>query len=179
MTKTKSDNWIMSFRLRNGFADDVIISGLDHKRIEDNLLNRDNRRDHLHPFILFNSGEWGYAMNFEHLTYCRFSPTSQVEEAESNEDDLYKARIYLATKKKPIELGLYPAPPREFDSDGLPKNNEIEDCFFYLLHWNREDEADKRMVMTDEDEDTAYFRIGDIAMLVVNRRCREADYAPA
>jgi hypothetical protein len=156
----------MRFVLRNGFADDVVILDRDRERIESNLFHRGRSTDHMNCFVVFDSGEWAYAISFRHLIYCQFVPGGP---AQPSEDDC-KARIYLANQKEPIELGLDPAPPRGTDGEEM---NQIEDLFFTLQGWDSE-HADERVALTDEDEDTAYFRIDDIAMVMVNRSCRDA-----
>jgi len=116
-------------------------------------------------FFVFDSSEYRYALNMREVVFHQFLSDGLrpiVDEQDNDyEDDYFNVHITLANGGAEIPLCVEP--------DAL-QNGEVDDtvqlnAFFEML--DGEPETTERYMITDEDGEDAFIRIGSIAMVRV------------
>lgn len=116
-------------------------------------------------FFVFDSSEYRYALNMREVVFHQFLSDGLRpivdEEEDACEDDYFNVHITLVNGGGEIPLCV------ETDA---PQNGEVDDigqlnAFFETL--DGEPETTERYMLTNEDGEDAFIRIGSIAMVRV------------
>lgn len=116
-------------------------------------------------FFVFDSSEYRYALNMREVVFHQFLSDGLrpiVDEQENDyEDDYFNVHITLANGGAEIPLCVEPDAPQNGEVDDIGQLN----AFFEML--DGEPETTERYMITDEDGEDAFIRIGSIAMVRV------------
>jgi DNA-binding XRE family transcriptional regulator len=166
--------WIFRFALRNGFEADLLVSGPDYSHLWRRVQFVKRRN-----FLVFDSGDYRYAINGDHLLFCQFlfeARQLNCWEVPEGIDDRTHTWVYLATREKPFEFGLDLAEGSEDEDSDI---NEWQYIFMHLDGlFQGADEVDQ-ISFLDEDGERAFFRTDDVALIKTSLTAVEADVADA
>lgn len=116
-------------------------------------------------FFVFDSAEHRYALNMREVVFHQFLsdglPPIVDEEEDNYEDDYFNVLITLANGGPAIPLSVEPDAPQNEEVDDIGQLN----AFFETL--DGEPQTTDRYMLTDEDGEDAFIRIGSIAMVRV------------
>ncbi|HGL4529853.1 TPA: helix-turn-helix transcriptional regulator [Enterobacter roggenkampii] len=115
-------------------------------------------------FFVFDSSGYRYALNMREVVFHQFLSDGFapiISEEEDYEDDYFNVHITLVNGGPVIPLSVEPDPPQNEDTDDIGQLN----AFFEML--DCEPETTERYMLTDEDGEDAFIRIGSIAMVRV------------
>ena len=153
--------WSMRFWLRNGYCGVLTLSGSDKRWIESTLCDESTK-----SFIVFQSGEYTYAIGCKHLSLYQFVsdrefPGSELSEPgilEADNNHPADALVYLNSSKEPIIFSLSEGEEEEASA--------LQDLFFDLDLASSKDPLGM-INFADEDDEQVFVRADDIAMLAV------------
>ncbi|EAA7007188.1 helix-turn-helix transcriptional regulator [Salmonella enterica subsp. enterica] len=115
-------------------------------------------------FFVFNSEQHRYALNIREVVFHQFLadglPTI-VDEEDDYEDDYFNVHITLVNGGPVIPLSVESDAPQNEEAGDIGQLN----AFFEML--DCEPETTDRYMITDEDGEDAFIRIGSIAMVRV------------
>ncbi|EKA5400733.1 helix-turn-helix transcriptional regulator [Cronobacter sakazakii] len=116
-------------------------------------------------FFVFDSDQYRYALNIREVVFHQFlsdglSPIV-AEEDDDYEDDYFSVHITLVNGGPVIPLSVEPDAPQNEEADDIGQLN----AFFEKL--DCEPETTDRYMLTDEDGEDSFIRIGSIAMVRV------------
>jgi transcriptional regulator with XRE-family HTH domain len=179
-TKPGDDNWeaeydkiliddyqgsdTIELTLRGGHQIALPISGHDSARLYAAV--QDNENDII-GFLLFDSGRYQYAVNPKHLVMCRFFLGYDYHNVFRSEDDpenCCKARVWLATSPEIVEFDVDEAVGTPGDPESCDENS-LSNAMFDLDGGHEM----ARLCITDSEQETAWFRLDDIAMFAADR----------
>lgn len=116
-------------------------------------------------FFVFDSSEYRYALNIREVVFHQFLSDGFApivsEEYDAYEDDYFNVHITLVNGGPVIPLSVEPDAPQNEETDDIGQLN----AFFDTL--DCEPETTDRFMITDEDGEDAFIRIGSIAMVRV------------
>lgn len=116
-------------------------------------------------FFVFDSAEHRYALNMREVVFHQFLfdglPPIVDEEEDDYEDDCFNVHITLVNGGPVIPLSVEPDAPQNEEADDIGQLN----AFFEML--DDQPETSARYMLTDEDGEDAFIRIGSIAMVRV------------
>ena len=116
-------------------------------------------------FFVFDSDLYRYALNMREVVFHQFLsdglPPIVAEEEDDYEDDYFNVHIALVNSGLVIPLSVEPDAPQNEETDDIGQLN----AFFEKL--DCEPETTDRYMLTDEDGEDAFIRIGSIAMVRV------------
>ena len=116
-------------------------------------------------FFVFDSDHYRYALNMREVVFHQFLsdglPPIVAEEDDDYEDDYFNVHIALVNSGLVIPLSVEPDAPQNEETDDIGQLN----AFFEKL--DCEPETTDRYMLTDEDGEDAFIRIGSIAMVRV------------
>ncbi|WP_427192569.1 helix-turn-helix transcriptional regulator [Serratia marcescens] len=114
-------------------------------------------------FFVFDSSEYRYALNMREVVFHQFLSDGfapiESEEDDVYEDDFFNVHITLVNGGPVIPLSVEPDAPQNEETDDIGQLN----AFFDTL--DCEPETTDRFMITDEDGEDAFIRIGSIAMV--------------
>lgn len=116
-------------------------------------------------FFVLDSSEYRYALNMREVVFHQFLSDGfapiMSEEEDDYEDDYFNVHITLVNGGQVIPLSVEPDAPQNEEADDIGQLN----AFFEKL--DCEPETTDRYMLTDEDGEDAFIRIGSIAMVRV------------
>jgi len=116
-------------------------------------------------FFVFDSDQYRYALNMREVVFHQFLsdylPPIVAEKDDDYEDDYFNVHITLANGGPVIPLSVEPDAPQNEETDDIGQLN----AFFEKL--DCEPETTDRYMLTDEDGEDAFIRVGSIAMVRV------------
>nr|WP_288455368.1 hypothetical protein [uncultured Enterobacter sp.] len=116
-------------------------------------------------FFVFDSNQYRYALNMREVVFHQFLsdglPPIIAEEDDDYEDHYFNVHITLMNGDPVIPLSVEPDAPQNEETDDIGQLNE----FFEKL--DCEPETKDPYMITDEDGEDAFIRIGSIAMVRV------------
>ena len=116
-------------------------------------------------FFVLDSSEYRYALNMREVVFHQFLSDGfapiMSEEEDDYEDDYFNVHITLVNGGPVIPLSVEPDAPQNEEADDICQLN----AFFDKL--DCEPETTDRYMLTDEDGEDAFIRIGSIAMVRV------------
>ncbi|HDZ2709840.1 TPA: transcriptional regulator, partial [Klebsiella pneumoniae] len=116
-------------------------------------------------FFVLDSSEYRYALNMREVVFHQFLSDGfapiMSEEEDDYEDDYFNVHITLVNGGPVIPLSVEPDAPQNEEADDIGQLN----AFFEKL--DCEPETTDRYMLTDEDGEDAFIRIGSIAMVRV------------
>lgn len=116
-------------------------------------------------FFVFDSDQYRYALNMREVVFHQFLsdglPPIVAEEDDDYEDDYFNVHIALVNGGPVIPLSVEPDAPQNEETDDIGQLS----AFFEKL--DCEPETTDRYMLTDEDGEDAFIRIGSIAMVRV------------
>lgn len=116
-------------------------------------------------FFVFDSDQYRYALNMREVVFHQFLSDDLLpivaEEDDDCEDDYFNVHITLVNGGPVIPLSVEPDTPQNEETDDIGQLN----AFFEML--DCEPETTERYMLTDEDGEDAFIRIGSIAMVRV------------
>lgn len=116
-------------------------------------------------FFVFDSSEYRYALNMREVVFHQFLSEGLRpivdEEDDAYKDDYFNVHITLVNGGLVIPLSVEPDAPQNEETDDIGQLN----AFFDTL--DCEPETTDRFMITDEDGEDAFIRIGSIAMVRV------------
>ncbi|EPA0315170.1 helix-turn-helix transcriptional regulator [Klebsiella aerogenes] len=116
-------------------------------------------------FFVFDSDQYRYALNMREVVFHQFLsdglPPIVAAENDDYEDDYFNVHITLVNGGPVIPLSVEPDAPQNEEMDDIGQLN----AFFEKL--DCEPEITDRYMLTDEDGEDAFIRIGSIAMVRV------------
>ena len=116
-------------------------------------------------FFVFDSSEYRYALNMREVVFHQFLSEGLRpivdEEDDAYKDDYFNVHITLVNGGLVIPLSVEPDAPQNEETDDIGQLN----AFFDTL--DGEPETTDRFMITDEDGEDAFIRIGSIAMVRV------------
>lgn len=116
-------------------------------------------------FFVFDSSKYRYALNMREVVFHQFLSDGLRpivdEEDDAYEDDYFNVHITLVNGGPVIPLSVEPDAPQNEETDDIGQLN----AFFDAL--DCEPETTDRFMITDEDGEDAFIRIGSIAMVRV------------
>lgn len=116
-------------------------------------------------FFVFDSDQYRYALNMHEVVFHQFLsdglPPIVTEEDDDYEDDYFNVQITLVNGGPVIPLSVEPDALQNEETDDIGQLN----AFFEKL--DCEPETTDRYMLTDEDGEDAFIRIGSIAMVRV------------
>ncbi|MES0321189.1 helix-turn-helix transcriptional regulator [Citrobacter sedlakii] len=116
-------------------------------------------------FFVFDSDQYRYALNMREVVFHQFLsdglPPIVAEEDDDYEDDYFNVHITLVNGGPVIPLSVEPDALQNEETDDIGQLN----AFFEQL--DCEPETTDRYMLTDEDGEDAFIRIGSIAMVRV------------
>ncbi len=116
-------------------------------------------------FFVLDSSEYRYALNMREVVFHQFLSDGfapiMSEEEDDYEDDYFNVHITLVNGGPVIPLSVEPDAPQNEEADDIGQLN----AFFEKL--DSEPETTDRYMLTDEDGEDAFVRIGSIAMVRV------------
>ncbi|HBW2202907.1 TPA: hypothetical protein MIC21_22830 [Klebsiella pneumoniae] len=119
----------------------------------------------LERFFVFDSSEYRYALNMREVVFHQFLSDGLLpivaKEDDDCEDDYFNVHITLVNGGPVIPLSVEPDTPQNEETDDIGQLN----AFFEML--DCEPETTERYMLTDEDGEDAFIRIGSIAMVRV------------
>jgi transcriptional regulator with XRE-family HTH domain len=148
--------WSFKFRLRGGTEGLLPISGSEKNRLWS--LVQDNDAS---TFIIFDSGNRRYAVNPKHLIFCQFlfDAPHQVKHHENEEQDEEGLLFYLQDSPDPLRFHVDPDSKLLSDEEADGREIQLQDLFFWA-----ESDDERKLVFTDVDGETAFFRNADVSM---------------
>lgn len=112
-------------------------------------------------FFVFDSSEYRYALNMREVVFHQFLSDGFAPIMSEEEDDYFNVHITLVNSGTVIPLSVEPDAPQNEETDDIGQLN----AFFDTL--DCEPETTNRFMITDEDGEDAFIRIGSIAMVRV------------
>ncbi|EMM7796631.1 helix-turn-helix transcriptional regulator [Klebsiella oxytoca] len=116
-------------------------------------------------FFVFDSNQYRYALNIREVVFHQFLsdvlPPIVDEENDYYEDDYFNVHVTLVNGGPVVPLSVEPDAPQNDETDDIGQLN----AFFEKL--DCEPETTDRYMLTDEDGEDAFIRIGSIAMVRV------------
>jgi len=112
-------------------------------------------------FFVFDSSEYRYALNMREVVFHQFLSDGFAPIMSEEEDDYFNVHITLVNSGTVIPLSVEPDAPQNEETDDIGQLN----AFFDTL--DCEPETTDRFMITDEDGEDAFIRIGSIAMVRV------------
>lgn len=115
-------------------------------------------------FFVLDSSEYRYALNMREVVFHQFLSDGFapiMSEEDDYEDDYFNVHITLVNGGPVIPLSVEPDAPQNEEADDIGQLN----AFFEKL--DCEPETTDRYMLTDEDGEDAFIRIGSIAMVRV------------
>lgn len=116
-------------------------------------------------FFVFDSNQYRYALNMREVVFHQFLsdvlPPIVTEENDDYEDDYFNVYVTLVNGGPVVPLSVEPDAPQNDETDDIGQLN----AFFEKL--DCEPETTDRYMLTDEDGEDAFIRIGSIAMVRV------------
>ena len=112
-------------------------------------------------FFVFDSSEYRYALNMREVVFHQFLSDGFAPIMSEEEDDYFNVHITLVNSGTMIPLSVEPDAPQNEETDDIGQLN----AFFDTL--DCEPETTNRFMITDEDGEDAFIRIGSIAMVRV------------
>jgi hypothetical protein len=122
------------------------------------------QRPNVERFFVFDSDQYRYALNMREVVFHQFLSDGLppiVAEEDDDEDDYFNVHITLVNGGPVIPLSVEPDAPQNEEADDIGQLN----AFFEKL--DCEPETTDRYMLTDEDGEDAFIRIGSIAMVRV------------
>ncbi|WP_407365471.1 helix-turn-helix transcriptional regulator [Enterobacter ludwigii] len=110
-------------------------------------------------FFVFDSSDYRYALNMREVVFHQF--LSEGLRPIVDEEDYFNVHITLVNGGPVIPLSVEPDAPQKEEADDIGQLN----AFFEKL--DCEPETTDRYMLTDEDGEDAFIRIGSIAMVRV------------
>ena len=149
-------DWSFKFRLRGGAEGLLPISGSEKNRLWN--LVQDNDAS---TFIIFDSGNRRHAVNPQHIMFCQFlfDPPHQVRHHENEEQDEEGLLFYLQDSPDPLRFDVDPDTKLRSDEETEGRDVQLQDLFFWAESDNK-----RKLVFTDVDGETAFFRNADVSM---------------
>lgn len=112
-------------------------------------------------FFVFDSDQYRYALNMREVVFHQFLSDGLQPIVAEEEDDYFNVHITLVNGGPVIPLSVEPDAPQNEETDDIGQLN----AFFEKL--DCEPETTDRYMLTDEDGEDAFIRIGSIAMVRV------------
>lgn len=116
-------------------------------------------------FFVFDSSGYRYALNMREVVFHQFLSDGftpiMSEEEDDNADDYFNVHITLVNGGPVIPLSVESDAPQNEETDDIGQLNVFFDTLDY------EPETTDRFMITDEDGEDAFIRIGSIAMVRV------------
>jgi DNA-binding XRE family transcriptional regulator len=167
------ERWTFRFALRNGFEADLPISGPDYRYLWSRVQDRERRN-----FLVFDSGDYRFAINGDHLLFCHFRFDAHKVEWKEQPSDPH-ARVYLASREKPFEFDLDFT--EDDEKEDIDHPSEWQNIFGHLncLSEVLEDNEVDRISFLDRDGERAFFNADEIALVQVSLAAVEARVAAA
>lgn len=150
---TDPSQWILSFRLRGGAEGLLPLTGREKSRFW--RLLQDDDTDGFH---IFDSGPRRYALNTKHLLFCHF--LFEPLGAETDDEDADETiQFYLYDSPEPMKFDVVPDTVSIDEDDPAEKGVQLQELFYYASM-----DASPRLMFSDIDTETVFFRAADVAM---------------
>lgn len=149
---------MFKYRIRGGAEGILSVTGPENERLWSAIQETDPL-----GFIIFDAEDRRFALNPKHLIFCQFlfeAPSQTPEIADDDEED-WEIEVHLADGSKPMKFSVWPDSRRSIgeDEDDDGRSTQLQDMFMFAEEW-----PERRLKLTDEDGETAWFLADDVAM---------------
>ena len=162
----RPEHWTFRYRVRGGGEGDLPISGSDYERLW-SLVQRSEDRS----FLVFDSGSHRYAIQRRHLTFCQFLYEGLAVPSEEDVADQPYAEFRLAEGGEPLTFFVEPDGVSLDDEDAEEGRDTQLQSLFFSVELGLD--PDEWLTFEDGDGESAFVRVGDVAMFSIPLNCVE------
>lgn len=149
--------WTFKYKLRNGLTGSYTVSSAEKDRLWSAVQERGGDM----PFVVFDTLTAVIAINRQHLIFSHFlfdPPFKKV-----NEKRVDKLVVYTSCDKERLEFGIDPDGHKISEEHEADEDTQLQNLVFYIESAFVHDVID----FDDEDGETAFFPVADIAMVII------------